>query len=200
MLDLAGNDYLGLARAPRGRPRPRPRPLARWGAARPARGWYRHDRAARRRWRRELAGFCGAAAALVFSSGYLANLGAVTALGRPGRRWSCPTRGNHASLIDGCRLSRSPVTVVAARATSTRSTRRSPARRRRRRARGDRRGLLRRRRRSRRWPSCTRSPARHGALLRRRRGARARRASAPGGRGAVARGRPRRRAGRRRAR
>src|SRR5262249_61258085 len=55
----------------------------------------------------------GAASALVFSSGYLANLAAVTALAaaltNPGARAGASVlivsdAGNHASLIDGCRL------------------------------------------------------------------------------------------------
>ncbi|GAU71181.1 8-amino-7-oxononanoate synthase [Streptomyces sp. NBRC 110611] len=60
---------------------------------------------------RELAAFCGTEAALVFSSGYLANLGAVTALCRPGSLVAADT-ANHASLIDGCRLSGAEVVDV----------------------------------------------------------------------------------------
>jgi 8-amino-7-oxononanoate synthase len=48
---------------------------------------------------------------LVFSSGYLANLGAVTALGGPDALIVSDAHV-HASLVDACRLSRSPVTVV----------------------------------------------------------------------------------------
>ena len=60
---------------------------------------------------RRLAGFCGAAGAPVFSSGYLANLAVVTALAgvlgaaRPGQRGGTPIvsdERNHASLIDAC--------------------------------------------------------------------------------------------------
>ena len=49
--------------------------------------------------------------ALVFSSGYLANLGAVTGLSGPDTLVVSDAHV-HASLIDACRLSRSPVTVV----------------------------------------------------------------------------------------
>lgn len=49
----------------------------------------------------ELAAFCGFEAALVLSSGYAANLAAVTALTAPGAL-IVSDAGNHASLIDGC--------------------------------------------------------------------------------------------------
>ncbi len=53
----------------------------------------------------------GAPAALVFSSGYLANLGAVAALSGPGTL-VVSDADNHASLVDACRLSRAEVRVV----------------------------------------------------------------------------------------
>ena len=53
----------------------------------------------------------GAAAGLVFSSGYLANLGAVAALGGP-EVLVVSDALNHASIVDACRLSRSRVVVV----------------------------------------------------------------------------------------
>jgi 8-amino-7-oxononanoate synthase len=59
----------------------------------------------------ELADFTGGPAALVFSSGYLANLGVLTALG--GEDVTIVSdAGNHASIIDACRLSRSTIVVV----------------------------------------------------------------------------------------
>jgi 8-amino-7-oxononanoate synthase len=58
-----------------------------------------------------LAGFVGFEAGLVFSSGYLANLGALTALAGPG--WLVVSDAvNHASIVDACRLSRARVAVV----------------------------------------------------------------------------------------
>lgn len=60
-------------------------------------GW--HDRL-----ETELARFEGAEAALLFPTGYAANVGAVTALAGPGDAVCCD-RLNHASLVDGCKLS-----------------------------------------------------------------------------------------------
>ncbi|GEE03299.1 8-amino-7-oxononanoate synthase 1 [Gordonia spumicola] len=59
----------------------------------------------------DVARFLGTDAALMFSSGYLANVGAVTALAGRGDLIVSDT-GAHASLIDGCRLSRARVVVV----------------------------------------------------------------------------------------
>jgi 8-amino-7-oxononanoate synthase len=107
-LDLASNDYLGLSRDPR---------LAE-GAIEAVRTWGTGSTGSRlvtgttelhTALEAGLAEFTGMADALVFSSGYLANLGVLTAL-RPGLIVS--DQGNHASLIDGCRLARCPVVVT----------------------------------------------------------------------------------------
>jgi len=107
-LDLASNDYLGLSRDPR---------LAE-GAIAAVRTWGAGSTGSRlvtgttelhAALERGLAAFTDMPSALVFSSGYLANLGVLTAL-RPGLIVS--DAGNHASLIDGCRLARCPVVVT----------------------------------------------------------------------------------------
>ena len=124
LVDLASNDYLGLGEDER---------LAE-AAACAARIWGTGATGSRlvtgttelhTELERELAAFTGAAAALVFSSGYLANLAVITALAQvlgaetpeipetPGPE-APKTPGvlivsdaaNHASLIDACRLAR----------------------------------------------------------------------------------------------
>ncbi|WP_328497792.1 8-amino-7-oxononanoate synthase [Streptomyces sp. NBC_00414] len=111
LLDLAGNDYLGLARHPE----------VTEGAARAARAWGGGATGSRlvsgttelhAELEAELAEFCGFESALVFSSGYAANLAAVTALA-PHGSLIVSDAGNHASLIDGCRLARGTTQVVA---------------------------------------------------------------------------------------
>lgn len=109
-IDLASNDYLSLARDPR--------VVA--GAVSAAREWGAGSTGSRlvtgstrlhAELEDELAEFCGAAAALVFSSGYAANLGVVSALG--GRdALVVSDEYSHASLVDACRLSRSQVEVA----------------------------------------------------------------------------------------
>ncbi|MDX1510093.1 MAG: 8-amino-7-oxononanoate synthase [Nitriliruptorales bacterium] len=58
----------------------------------------------------DLADWQGKEAATLFSSGYLANLGLLTTLAGPGDTIVSDER-NHASVIDGCRLSRASVRV-----------------------------------------------------------------------------------------
>ena len=113
VLDLASNDYLGLARDPR--VTAAAADAAReWGAGSTGSRLVTGTTALHAELEAELADFCRAPAALVFSSGYLANVGVLTALG--GREVGIVSdAANHASLIDGCRLSGSPVTVVAHR-------------------------------------------------------------------------------------
>ncbi|MFG2948137.1 8-amino-7-oxononanoate synthase [Streptomyces adustus] len=111
LLDLASNDYLGLVRHPE----------VTEGAARAARTWGGGATGSRlvtgttelhTELERELADFCGFEAALVFSSGYAANLAAVSTLA-PHGSLIVSDAGNHASLIDGCRLARGTTQVAA---------------------------------------------------------------------------------------
>ena len=110
VLDLAGNDYLGLARDPR-LAAAAADAAATWGAGSTGSRLVTGTTELHAALEAELADFGAAPAALVFSSGYLANVGVITALGGPDVA-VVSDAGNHASLIDGCRLSGSPVTVV----------------------------------------------------------------------------------------
>jgi 8-amino-7-oxononanoate synthase len=66
--------------------------------------------AAHQRLAERLAAFEASEAALLFSSGFAANSGTIAALVGPGDVVYCD-RKNHASLFDGCRLSRADVRV-----------------------------------------------------------------------------------------
>lgn len=111
LLDLAGNDYLGLARDPR----------VVEGAVRAARDFGAGARASRlvtgtlsihAELEQALAEFTGADTGLVFSTGYHANLSAVSALADADTLIVSDAH-LHASLIDACRLARARVQVVA---------------------------------------------------------------------------------------
>ncbi|CDR04444.1 8-amino-7-oxononanoate synthase [Streptomyces iranensis] len=110
LLDLASNDYLGLARHPEVTAAAAAA-AHRWGAGSTGSRLVTGSTELHTTLERELAEFCGFEAALVFSSGYAANLAAVSALsGRDAMVVS--DADNHASLIDGCRLSRAEIAVV----------------------------------------------------------------------------------------
>lgn len=111
LLDLAGNDYLGLSRDQRvieaGI-----QALRTWGAGATGSRLVTGTTDLHVALERDLAAFVGTEAGLVFSSGYTANLGALTALSGPGSL-IVSDAANHASLVDACRLSRARVVVVA---------------------------------------------------------------------------------------
>ncbi len=82
----------------------------RWGVGAGASRLVSGTMTVHRRLEERLAAFKGRQSALVFGSGYLANAGTVAALARPGDVVFSDEL-NHASLIDGCRLSRAEVFV-----------------------------------------------------------------------------------------
>jgi 8-amino-7-oxononanoate synthase len=109
VLLLSSNNYLGLATHPALRAAAAAA-IARWGcgagASRLICGHFELHAAVEAK----LAAFHGTEAALLFPSGYQANVGALGALvGRGDRVFSDAL--NHASIIDGCRLSRATVHV-----------------------------------------------------------------------------------------
>jgi 8-amino-7-oxononanoate synthase len=109
-LDLASNDYLGLSQHPDvidgG-----VRALRTWGAGSTGSRLVTGNTDLHERFENELASFVGAESALVFSSGYAANLGAVVALSGAGSLLVSDAL-THASLVDACRLSRARVAVT----------------------------------------------------------------------------------------
>ncbi|MBR8740687.1 aminotransferase class I/II-fold pyridoxal phosphate-dependent enzyme [Nocardiopsis sp. MG754419] len=114
LLDLTGNDYLGLARHPAVVAAATDAART-WGAggARPGTG----ATALHAELERALARFHGAEDALVFSSGYAAGLAMVTALIAPTAEDGEPPvvvcdRNNHASLVDAARLAQASGTRV----------------------------------------------------------------------------------------
>ncbi|MQS37109.1 8-amino-7-oxononanoate synthase [Streptomyces katsurahamanus] len=110
-LDLAGNDYLGLTRHPE-ITGAAAEAAHRWGAGATGSRLVTGSTALHAELEAELAAFCGFEAALVLASGYAANLAAVTALsGRDSLIVS--DAGNHASIVDGCRLSRARTAIAA---------------------------------------------------------------------------------------
>jgi 8-amino-7-oxononanoate synthase len=109
-LDLASNDYLGLSTHPAvldGAVAA----LRTWGAGSTGSRLVTGDTELHQQFESELADFMGAPAALVFSSGYTANIGAVVGLSGPGALVVSDAY-SHASLVDACRLSRARVVVT----------------------------------------------------------------------------------------
>ncbi len=111
-LSFASNDYLGLANDPR---------LAAAAAESAGRHGYgasaarlvSGDLPPHRALEAALAGWLGRPGVLLFPSGYQANIGALTALAGPDDLLVSDAL-NHASLIDGCRLSRARIAVYPA--------------------------------------------------------------------------------------
>jgi 8-amino-7-oxononanoate synthase len=106
---LSSNNYLGLAAHPRVK-RAAIAAVERYGVGAGASRLIAGGLEPIRRLETNLASLKRAEAALVFGSGYLANLGILTALAGPGDVVFSDEL-NHASLIDGCRLSKAEVRV-----------------------------------------------------------------------------------------
>jgi 8-amino-7-oxononanoate synthase len=109
VLLLCSNNYLGLADHPSLRQAAADAAM-RWGVGAGASRLVSGTMTIHRRLEERLAAFKGRESALVFGSGYLANAGTIAALARPGDVVFSDEL-NHASIIDGCRLSRADVFV-----------------------------------------------------------------------------------------
>jgi 8-amino-7-oxononanoate synthase len=109
VLLLCSNNYLGLADHPRLREAAADAAM-RWGVGAGASRLVSGTMTIHRRLEERLAEFKGRQSALLFGSGYLANAGVIAALARPGDVVFSDEL-NHASIIDGCRLSRAEVFV-----------------------------------------------------------------------------------------
>ncbi|CAM3360167.1 8-amino-7-oxononanoate synthase [Nocardioides dubius] len=110
-LDLAGNDYLGLAQHPEVRQAAAEAAVA-WGAGASASRLVSGTLSLHAELETELAGYLRQPTALVLSTGYHANLAVVTALADRDTRIISDAH-IHASLIDAVRLSRARLSVVA---------------------------------------------------------------------------------------
>jgi 8-amino-7-oxononanoate synthase len=110
MVDMAGNDYLGLAAHPAVIDASAAA-LRAYGLGATGSRLVRGSTLLHETLESSLASWLGCPGALVFSSGYLANLAAVRSLAEFGDLIVSDAY-NHASLIDGCKISGRP-TVVA---------------------------------------------------------------------------------------
>jgi 8-amino-7-oxononanoate synthase len=109
VLLLCSNNYLGLADHPRVREAAAEAAM-RYGAGSGASRLISGNMTIHRRLEEALAGFKGSEACVLFGSGYLANSGVVSALAREGDVVFSDAL-NHASIVDGCRLSRAETFV-----------------------------------------------------------------------------------------
>ena len=102
VLLLCSNDYLGLAGDPRVR-RAAAEAAEEWGAGSGASRLVSGNLSPHVDLEAQLAAFKGTESALLFGSGFLANMGVVAALAPKGGV-VFSDQLNHASLVDGCRL------------------------------------------------------------------------------------------------
>src|SRR3954471_3706649 len=109
VLLLCSNNYLGLADHPRVREAAAEGAM-RWGVGAGASRLVSGGMTIHRRLEEQLAEFKGSDACLLFGSGYLANTGIVSALAREGEVVFSDEL-NHASIVDGCRLSKAETFV-----------------------------------------------------------------------------------------
>jgi 8-amino-7-oxononanoate synthase len=109
VVSFAGNDYLGLSAHPVVMAAAHDA-VERWGTGAGASRLVTGSRPVHTQLERALAEWKGEEAAVLFPSGYAANLGVLATFGWAGARILSDER-NHASIVDGCRLARADVAV-----------------------------------------------------------------------------------------
>ncbi|MBV8985738.1 MAG: 8-amino-7-oxononanoate synthase [Acidimicrobiia bacterium] len=109
VVSFASNDYLGLTQHPSVIAAAHDA-LDRWGAGSGAARLIVGSRPIHSELETELAAWKGTERALLFPTGFAANLGVLSTLAAPDVR-VCSDELNHASIIDGCRLGRGDVRV-----------------------------------------------------------------------------------------
>jgi 8-amino-7-oxononanoate synthase len=109
VLSFASNDYLGLSAHPTVVAAARDA-LERWGTGAGASRLVTGSRPIHGELERALAEWKDAEAAVCFPTGFAANLGVLSVLGGPGVH-VLSDELNHASIIDGCRLSRAELAI-----------------------------------------------------------------------------------------
>lgn len=109
VVSFASNDYLGLTQHPAVIAAAHAA-LDRWGAGSGAARLVVGDRPGHHELEHELAAWRGTESAVLFPTGFAANLGVLTTFGAPG---SCIISDelNHASIVDGSRLARAGVSI-----------------------------------------------------------------------------------------
>jgi adenosylmethionine---8-amino-7-oxononanoate aminotransferase len=110
VVSFASNDYLGLTHHPAVVTAAHDA-LDRWGAGTGASRLVVGSRPLHSELESALAAWKGTEAALVFTTGYAANLGLLTTLGASPEVTVLSDELNHASIVDGCRLARTTVRV-----------------------------------------------------------------------------------------
>ena len=109
VVSFASNDYLGLTQHPAVRAAARTA-IDAYGTGSGSARLIVGSRPVHSRLEERIAAWRGAEAAVLFTTGYAANLGVIATMGR----WAsviCSDELNHASIIDGCRLARAPTRV-----------------------------------------------------------------------------------------
>ncbi|MCY4424674.1 MAG: aminotransferase class I/II-fold pyridoxal phosphate-dependent enzyme [Acidimicrobiaceae bacterium] len=109
VVSFASNDYLGLTQHPAVRAAARGAVDA-YGTGSGSARLIVGSRPVHSRLEERIAAWRGTEAAVLFTTGYAANLGVIATMGR----WAsvvCSDELNHASIIDGCRLARAPTRV-----------------------------------------------------------------------------------------